>query len=279
MDRSVDQPDAELTAEPGAALITSRRRAVALSLPGRGLSAVLTLVTIATLAVLVLWPLTTVVRRSGLDVGALRDARIRAVVWFTTWQAIASTAAALAIGLPATWALSRLVWRGRAVVRAIATGAFVLPPIVIALAVGVTMPGARHEGVAWLIATHALVNAAVVIRVVGPAWERLDDLPRQAARLAGMNAPRAFLAVTSRQLACAISAASTVVFLFCLSSFGIAKVIAGPRHPTIEVEIARQALQLLRHDRGTTTHDQESLARSAHGADVIALQSGARPHQ
>jgi thiamine transport system permease protein len=252
----VDQPDVALTVALGVTDSTaggedSANRRVELSLPGRRLSGALTLVAVVTVTGLMLWPLATVVKHSGLDLGALNDAHLRAVIWFTTWQAAASTGAALLVGLPATWALSRLVWRGRGAVRALATGAFVLPPVVIALAMGVALPGARRDGVGWLIATHALVNAAVVIRVVGPAWEHLDDLPRQAARVLGASPLRAFLTVTARQLSRAISAASAAVFLFCLSSFGIAKVIAGPRHPTIEVEIARQALQLLRVDRAS----------------------------
>jgi thiamine transport system permease protein len=211
----------------------------------------LTLFTAAVITALVLWPLGMVINRSGLDVSSLGDPHLRAVIWFTIWQAAASTLAALAVGMPATWALSRLQWRGRSAVRALATGAFVLPPVVIALAVGVALPGARRDGVGWLIATHALVNTAVVIRVVGPAWEHVDDLPRQAARLLGASPLRAFRSVTAHQLSRPISAAAAAVFLFCLSSFGIAKVIAGPRHPTIEVEIANQALQLLRLDRAS----------------------------
>jgi thiamine transport system permease protein len=40
-----------------------------------------------------------------------------------------------------------------------------------------------------------------------------------------------------------IVAAASIVFLFCFTSFGIARVLAGPAHPTLEVEIWRRATQ------------------------------------
>ncbi len=42
-----------------------------------------------------------------------------------------------------------------------------------------------------------------------------------------------------------IAAAATIVFLFTFTSFGVALLLAGVQHPTLEVEIYRQALEVL----------------------------------
>src|SRR5260370_40830458 len=52
---------------------------------------------------------------------------------------------------------------------------------------------------------------------------------------------RAFLGVTLPLLAPSIIAAASIVFLFTFTSFGIALLLAGPAHATLEVEIYRQA--------------------------------------
>ena len=42
----------------------------------------------------------------------------------------------------------------------------------------------------------------------------------------------------------ALWSAAAVIFLFSFTSFGVAKLLGGPTHPTLEVEIARRATQL-----------------------------------
>ena len=82
---------------------------------------------------------------SPLDV--LTDPLTRDVVWFTFWQALASTALTFAVGLPAAYVLGRFAFRGRSVVRALVVVPFVLPTVVVALAfLPCCRPGSSEDG-------------------------------------------------------------------------------------------------------------------------------------
>jgi thiamine transport system permease protein len=189
------------------------------------------------------------------DLGALGDLaasdRMRSVVWFTTWQAAASTALTLALGLPAAHVLARYRFPGRSVVRALATVPFVMPTVVVGSAflalVGPRGPlGTDLRGTPLaIVLAHAFFNHAVVVRTVGGLWESLDPRTEEAARVLGASRLRVLLTVTLPALRPAITAAAAITFLFTFTSFGVVRILGGPRLATIEVEIYRQTAQLL----------------------------------
>ena len=79
------------------------------------------------------YPVLTVVADGLSGLGDLLGrSAIRGVLWFTVWQAVASTALTLAVGIPAAAALARLRPRTRRFVRAVITVPFVLPTVVVA---------------------------------------------------------------------------------------------------------------------------------------------------
>jgi thiamine transport system permease protein len=179
-----------------------------------------------------------------LDLGpladVLRDPHLRQVVWFTIWQAAASTALTLAVGLPAAFALSRFAFRGRALVEALVLVPFVLPTVV----VGMAFAGARPS-LASLLAAHVFFNVAVVVRIVGSHLSTLDPALEDAAEGLGARGFRRLTAVTLPLARPAITAAATLVFLFTFTSFGVVLLLGGPGRVTIEVEIFRRTSQLL----------------------------------
>ena len=67
-------------------------------------------------------------------VDVLGKPRVQRIALFTVWQAAASAAIAVALGLPGAYVLYRCRFRGRTAVRALVTVPFVLPTIVVALA-------------------------------------------------------------------------------------------------------------------------------------------------
>ena len=93
------------------------------------------------------------------------------VVWFTVWQAAASTALSLALGLPLAAVIGRYAFPGRALVRALVLVPFVLPTVVVA---GAFLALGLDRGVPAILAAHVFFNVAVVVRVVGSYWARLD---------------------------------------------------------------------------------------------------------
>jgi thiamine transport system permease protein len=178
------------------------------------------------------------------DLGPLtdvvRDPHLRQVVWFTIWQAVVSTALTLLVGLPAAFVLSRFAFRGRALVEALVLVPFVLPRVVVGMAIG----GARPS-LANLFAAHVFFNVAVVVRVVGGYLSTLDPMLEDAAEGLGASWVRRITDVMLPLAIPAVTAAATLVFLFTFTSFGVVLLLGGPGRVTIEVEIFRRTSQLL----------------------------------
>ena len=224
----------------------------------------------AFLAVFFAWPVASIVAtglvgEESLATAAevLADGRTWSLVWFTTWQAVASTVLTLLVGLPGAWLVARVAFPGRTVFRAIVTVPFVLPTIVVASAF-TGLLGARSPVMAWVaslfglssvprltgtvgavLLAHVFFNYAVVVRTVGGRWAHLDRRTEDAARVLGASPWRTFREVTWPLLRPAVAAAAAIVFLFTFTSFGIILVLGGPRLATLEVAIYRATAQLL----------------------------------
>ncbi len=182
---------------------------------------------------------------------ALAKPRVQRIAVFTVWQAAASAALAVLLGVPGAHVLYRCTFRGRTAARALVTVPFVLPTIVVALAFrtlfaadGVLGGLALDGSVLVILAAHVFLNYAVVVRTVGAAWAHLDTRPAEAARSLGAGPVRVFLTVTLPSLLPAIAAAFVMVFLFCATSFGIMLILGGSRYGTLETEIYRQTAQI-----------------------------------
>ncbi len=189
------------------------------------------------------FPLVSIVGSVITDVqpgSVLGDERLRAVIWFTTWQAVVSTVLTVAAGLPAAYLLARFRFPGRGLLRVATLVAFVLPTVV----VGAAFAGSRPS-LASLFAAHVFFNLAVVVRVVGSFWSQLDPAYEDVAAEMGAIGLRRFNDVLLPLARPSIVGAATLVFLFTFTSFGVALLLAGPARATIEVEIFRQTSQLL----------------------------------
>ncbi|WP_344631006.1 iron ABC transporter permease [Streptomyces glaucosporus] len=184
----------------------------------------------------------------------LTDPGIGGVLWFTLWQAAASTALTVALALPGAYVLARYDFPGRRVVRAVVTVPFVLPTVVVGSAfLGLLGRGGLLQewglppvgGPPAILLAHVFFNYAVVVRVVGGLWAQLDPRQEEAARVLGASRWAAWRAVTLPALAPSVAAAALTVFLFTFTSFGVVQILGGPRHATLEVEIYRQTAHLL----------------------------------
>ncbi len=230
------------------------------------------LLPLAYLAVFFFYPLFEIFRASLAPEGypdlrplraLIADGYYGRVLWFTTWQAAASTALTLALGLPAAYAFARYAFPGKTLLRALTTIPFVLPTLVVATAftsllgprgwlnqglmrlLHLPQPPINLTHTIWIILlAHAFYNATVIVRIVGGFWANLDPRLEEAARVLGADRWRTFRRITLPLLGPALAAASLLVFLFCFTSFGVILVLGGPRFATLEVEIYRQAVHL-----------------------------------
>ncbi|MCQ0023474.1 iron ABC transporter permease [Streptomyces somaliensis DSM 40738] len=177
------------------------------------------------------------------------------VLWFTTWQALASTALTLLVALPGAYVFARFDFPGRQVLRAVVTVPFVLPTVVVGTAFLALLGrgglldelwGVRLDTTVWaILLAHVFFNYAVVVRTVGGLWAQLDPRQEEAARVLGASRTAAWCRVTLPALGPAVAAAALMVFLFTYTSFGVVAVLGGPAYRTLEAEIYRRTAQLL----------------------------------
>ncbi len=232
---------------------------------GRALRGALVLAPAAFFAVFFAYPVAAIVGR-GLrtEDGGWQPARLgevlgRAdildVLWFTTWQALASTALTLLVALPGAYVFARYEFPGRRLLRAVVTVPFVLPTVVVGTAflalVGRgglldDLLGVRLDTTVWaILLAHVFFNYAVVVRTVGGLWAQLDPRQEEAARVLGASRFAAWRRITLPALGPAVAAAALMVFLFTYTSFGVVVILGGPAYRTLEAEIYRQTAQLL----------------------------------
>lgn len=223
--------------------------------------AALAAVPVVVLAVFFVLPVAGMVQRGlvvdgRFDPGAIlqvlgRPRTVR-VVWFTVWLSAAATAIATVLGLPTAFVLHRLDFPGRRVVRALVLVPFVLPTVVVGVALRELLGEAGPLGGLGLDGTAAAIllglvffNVSVIVRTVGAAWEGLDPRPGEAASALGASPVQVLRTVTLPALRPAIVSAASVVFLFCATAFGIVLTLGGLRYSSVETEIYLLTTQLL----------------------------------
>lgn len=188
----------------------------------------------------------------GAVLDVLARPRTGRVLWFTLWTSATATAVSVALGLPAAYVLHRLSFPGRGVVRALMLVPFVLPTVVVGVAMRELLGESGPLGFLGLDGTPTAIiaglvffNVAVVIRTVGVAWESLDRRPADAAAALGATPRQVLWTVTLPALRPAIVSAASVVFLFCATAFGVVLTLGGVRYASVETEIYLLTTQLL----------------------------------
>jgi len=194
---------------------------------------------------------------------SLISARTRAVLGFTIWQAVLSTALTLLIGLPGAYLFARYRFRGKSFLKALTGVPFVMPTLVVAAGFNallgpsgwvnsLLMSGLNLENppIAFvntfpaIIVAHIFYNTTIVLRLVGDFWTHLNPRIQDAARILGASPWTAFQKITLPLLSPAVAAAALLVFIFDFTSFGVILILGGPQFATLEVEIFYQTISL-----------------------------------
>ena len=190
--------------------------------------------------------------------------RITRPLGFTFYQAVLSTLATLALGLPAAYIFGRYTFPGKSLLRVLTTLPFILPTVVVAAAFNALIgprgwvnlglmnlfdltapPLQMLNSLPAILIAHVFYNTTIVIRVVGSAWSQLDPRMEQASRVLGATPLKTLREVTLPLLRPAILAAGLLVFMFDFTSFGVILLLGGPQFATLEVEIYIQAMHML----------------------------------
>lgn len=221
----------------------------------------LAVVPVAFLSVFFLLPLSGMLARGfwvdgALDLSGLTETlarpRVHRVLWFTAWSSVTATVVTVLLGLPVAYVLYRLDFRGRQALRAMVVMPFVLPTVVVGVAFRTLLAPSGPLGSLGLdgsavaiLAAMVFFNLAVVVRTVGGLWESLDHRREDAAAALGASPAQVFRTVTLPALKPGIVSATTVVFLFCSTAFGVVLTLGGLRYGTVETEIYILTTQFL----------------------------------
>jgi thiamine transport system permease protein len=173
------------------------------------------------------------------------------LIGFTAYQALLSTVASVALGLPGAYLLARYEFRGRSTLRSLTMLPFVLPSILVAVGFlamfGQT--GAFNDVLGFLglgpvnlvftleiiVLAHAFYNAPLVTRLVGAAWETVDRQRVETARSLGASPLAAFRDVVLPTLQAPLLTAALLTFMFTFMSFPIVLALGGLQLATLEV--------------------------------------------
>ena len=170
---------------------------------------------------------------------------------FTAYQALLSTVASVALGLPGAYVLSRYEFPGRRTLRSLTILPFVLPSIMVAIGFvaffGTNGPlndllalvGLGPVNLLFtleaIVVAHAFYNAPLVARVTTAAWESVDARMVETARSLGANPWYAFRTVLAPQLLPAVLTGALLTFVFTFMSFPIVLALGGFQLATVEV--------------------------------------------
>jgi thiamine transport system permease protein len=186
----------------------------------------------------------------------LTDDYFRHVILFTLWQALLSTLASIALGLPLAFILTHYDFPLKRVARALTIVPFVLPAITVALGFALLFgrngylnqflmnlfglsepPLPIMYSLTGIVLAHAFYNAPIITRTVHAAWERLDPRYEESARALGASRFFVFKDITLPMILPGLLSGAALVFIFCFLSFPIVLSVGGGRFSTIEVEI------------------------------------------
>lgn len=144
--------------------------------------------------------------------------------------ALAATGAALLLGVPAAFALTRATFRGRAAVQGLLLSPLVFPSLITGLALLQFFAWLRmQDAVTNLLLGHALVTLPYVVRAVGVSLLLVDPSLEEAAWTLGASRWRGFWRVTLPQIAPGVAAGALFAFMVSLDNYPVSMWLADAR--------------------------------------------------
>ncbi len=171
---------------------------------------------------------------------------------FSVLQAAISALLSILIALPGAYFLSHLRFPGKRVVQSVTLLPFVLPSLIVILAVisFYGRSGALNQlfgtqfafvySAGGIVLAHVLFNISIAIRMISTAWLQIDKRLLEVSLSLGEDTPGRLRRLHLPLLLPAMLNAATVIFLYCFVSFGIVLVFGGVRFATLEVRIYQE---------------------------------------
>ena len=156
---------------------------------------------------------------------------------FSLAQAAGAAAIGLAVGLPASWFLSRGSLPLRGLLGVLVAAPLAIPGVVLALGIDLIADG-QIVPRALVILAHSIFATAVVTWLVTPAWAAGDPRAAEDARLLGARPFRAYLVGTGRHLPSAVRLSAALAFWYAFAAAGTVAVLGGAEAATTESTLA-----------------------------------------
>ena len=184
----------------------------------------------------------------------VRDPYYLNVIGFTLSQATVSTILVLLTAMPCCYILSKYEFPGKSIVLALLTVPFIMPPIVLVIALlvffgpqnplmntffqHINFSGFGNNGsLVLILIAHVIFEFSIVVRLVSNFWSNLNKNITEVASVLGASPNQIFFNVTLPVLKPALIAASSLVFMFTFTSFGVILILGGGLFSTLETEI------------------------------------------
>lgn len=237
-------------------------------------------------AVFLVLPLARTLSEGGVNLSVWADPYFQGRLGWTLAQAALTTLAALLVGVPLAFLLSRFEVRGKALFLRLLLLPFVTPTLVAVLGLSALLGPqgwvTRLTGVdlsdtpALLLLGNLFFNLPVMVRLGYAGFARVPANAVGAARSLGASAWRAALDVAVPLALPGVLAGAVLVFLYSALSFGLPLALGGERYGTLEVEIyTLTALQLRLPEASALIVGQLLLTLVATGAYVRLSRGGA----
>ncbi len=206
----------------------------------------LRLVAVVYVFLLVVWPVSLVVKYTFADgmtalTTALNDPDVIHALKLTAVVALVSVVLNLVFGVGISLLLVRYEFRGKRVLSALIDLPLAVSPVVVGLALllvfnprtGLFGPGLSSAGIQVIFASPGMILATVfvalplVIREVVPVLEEIGDEQEQAARSLGANAVQTFRRITLPSIKWAVVYGVVLSLARSLGEYGAVKVVSG----------------------------------------------------
>jgi putative spermidine/putrescine transport system permease protein len=169
---------------------------------------------------------------------AVQDQEFLSAMWFSAGLAVAATAGALLLGVPAAFALGRSEFPGRDALASLLLSPLIFPVLItgVALLQLFSTFGFANTPLNMLIG-HVLVTAPYVVRTTTASLLLADVALEDAARTLGAGNWRVFRRITVPQIAPGLAAGALFAFMISFDNFPISMWLADAQHQPVPLLI------------------------------------------
>lgn len=171
---------------------------------------------------------------------------------FSILQAAVSAGISVLVALPGAYLITHYRFRGRQIIQSLSLVPFVMPSLIVILAVigfygragvlGRVFGGNYtfvYSGIGIVIA-HTMFNISVALRIIAGGWMQVDERYRWVSASLGEGPLSRLVHLHLPLITPSLTSAFIIVFLYCFVSFGVVLVFGGVRYATLEVRIFQE---------------------------------------